>query len=70
MTDVKSLSIKFSSDVWDAELTCYSPCAALIFGGLGLPRVFLDELFMKKLDAKLLCGDDVLPHLDKSKEGA
>jgi hypothetical protein len=27
-----------------------------------LPTVFLDELFMKKLDAKLLWGYDLIPH--------
>ncbi|HEU0144298.1 MAG TPA: hypothetical protein VFQ47_05895, partial [Nitrososphaera sp.] len=27
-----------------------------------LPPVFLDELFMKKLDAKLLWGYDLIPH--------
>jgi hypothetical protein len=27
-----------------------------------LPPVFLDELFMKKLDAKLMWGYDVIPH--------
>jgi hypothetical protein len=27
-----------------------------------LPPAYLDEPFMKKLDAKLQCGYDVIPH--------
>ncbi|MDT7687422.1 MAG: hypothetical protein QOE46_181, partial [Acidobacteriota bacterium] len=27
-----------------------------------LPPIYLDELFMKKLDSKLLWGYDVIPH--------
>jgi hypothetical protein len=34
-----------------------------------LPPVFLDELFMKKLDSKLLWGYDVIPHPSRKPPG-
>ncbi|MDT7806293.1 MAG: hypothetical protein QOJ70_106, partial [Acidobacteriota bacterium] len=34
-----------------------------------LPPIFLDELFMRKLDSKLMWGYDVIPHPFRGPDG-